>query len=210
MQLLSVNIGQPEPIAAKDGQSGIFKRPTAQPVHIGRLGLAGDHIQDTKHHGGPDQAVYVYTQPDYEHWAALLGTELAAGTFGENLLISELESASLPIGTQLRVGAALLEITSARIPCGTLAARMDDPKFVKTFRRVRRPGFYARVLEEGAVSAGDAVTLERQLAGDAPSVLDTFEFFYAKAPTRPQMERLLSAPIHHKMRSELETLLAKL
>lgn len=210
MQLLSVNIGQPEAVAAKDGQTGIFKRPAAQPVQVGRLGLAGDHIQDTKNHGGPDQAVYVFTQPDYDHWSALLGTELAAGTFGENLLISGLESAPLPIGTRLQVGAALLEITSARIPCATLAARMNDPQFVKTFRRVRRPGFYARVLEEGAVSAGDAVTLERPLSDDAPSVLDAFEFFYTKAPTREQIERLLSAPIHHKMRSELETRLARL
>lgn len=210
MQLLSVNVGQSEPINSKSGQSGIFKRPTAQPVQIGHLGLAGDHIQDTRNHGGPDQAVYLYTQPDYDHFSALLGTDLAPGTFGENLLISELESASMPIGTRLRVGTALLEITSARIPCDTLAARMNDPQFVKTFRRQRRPGFYTRVLEEGAVSAGDTVTLERELPDDAPSVLDAFEFFYTKVPTRDQMERLLSAPVHHKMRSELETRLAKL
>ena len=120
MQLLSVNVGQRQPIAAKDGSSGIFKRPVGQPVQVGRLGLVGDHIQDTKNHGGPDQAVYVYTQPDYDHWAALLNQALAPGSFGENLLISELESAPVPIGTQLRVGEAVLEVTSARLPCATL------------------------------------------------------------------------------------------
>lgn len=210
MQLLSVNVGQAQPVAAKNGQTGIFKRPTTQPVQVNRLGLVGDHIQDTKHHGGPEQAVYVFTQPDYEYWSTLLGTDLAAGTFGENLLISELESAGLAIGTQLRVGAVLLEITSARIPCATLAARMDDPQFVKKFREVRRPGFYARVLEEGAVSVGGNVTLERMMPQDTPSVLDAFEFFYTKAPTHQQITRLLNAPIHHKLRADIESRLAKL
>lgn len=209
MQLLSVNIGQPQPIAAKSGQSGIFKRPASQPVWVGSLGPVGDHIQDTKNHGGPDQAVYVFTQPDYDAWSAFLGQPLDPGIFGENLLISGLESAETPIGTRLKVGGVLIEVTAARIPCDTLAARMNDPKFVKIFRRQRRPGFYARVLEEGEVSAGDAVTLEHQMPPGTPSVLDTFEFFYTKSPTREQMQHLLKAPIHHKLRAELEERLSR-
>ena len=210
MQLLSVNIGKQQPIAAKSGASGIFKHPAAHAVQIGRLGLQGDHIQDIKNHGGPDQAVYVFTQPDYDHWSVLLGQTLAPGTFGENLLISNLESAALPIGTRLRVGRVLLEVTSARIPCETLSARMNDPKFVKIFRQQRRPGFYARVLEEGEVQAGDVVTLEGQTPPGAPTILDAFELYYTKSPTRAQIEHLLSAPIHHKMRSWLEDDLTKL
>ncbi|GAA4022275.1 MOSC domain-containing protein [Deinococcus rubellus] len=209
MQLLSVNIGQRQPIAAKNGQTGIFKRPASQPVWVGALGLAGDHIQDTKNHGGPEQAVYVYTQPDYDAWSAFLGQPLEPGLFGENLLISGLESAATPMGTRLRIGGVLIEVTSARIPCDTLAARMNDPQFVKTFRRQRRPGFYTRVLEEGEVSAGDAVMLERQMPPGTPTVLDAFEFFYTKSPTREQMERLLTAPIHHKMRAQLEERLSR-
>ncbi len=200
MQLLSVNIGQPHPIEAKDGQSGIFKRPVTHAVRVGKLGPAGDHIQDTKNHGGPEQAVYVFTQPDYDHWSARLGRALEPGIFGENLLISELESAAVAIGTRLSIGEVLLEVTSARIPCATLAARMDDPQFVKTFRRERRPGFYARVLREGEVRAGDAVILEYQPPAHTPTVLDTFEFFYTKAPGREQMEHLLSAPVSLKLR----------
>ena len=209
MQLLSVNVGKARAIKAKSGSSGIFKSPVQDAVQIGHLGLNGDHIQDTKHHGGPDQAVYVFTQPDYDYWSSLLGQHLEPGTFGENLLISELESAPLPLGSQLRVGPVLLEVTAARIPCETLAARMNDPQFVKRFRQERRPGFYARVLEEGQVQSGDAVTLEGQMPPDAPTVLDAFELYYTKSPSRAQVEHLLSAPIHHKMRSELEGKLAK-
>ena len=209
MQLLSVNVGESRAIGAKSGSSGIFKTPVQHAVEVGRLGLAGDHIQDTKHHGGPDQAVYVFTQPDYDYWSSLLNRPLEPGIFGENLLISELESASVPLGRRLRIGGVLLEVTAARIPCETLSARMNDPQFVKRFRQERRPGFYARVLEEGQVQSGDVVTLEGQMPPDAPTVLDAFEFYYTKSPSRAQVEHLLSAPIHHKMRSELEGKLAK-
>ena len=205
MKLLSVNTGQPQAVESKDGLTGIFKQPRLGAVHIGRLGLSGDHIQDKKNHGGPEQAVYVYTQPDYDHFSALLRRDLSPGTFGENLLIPELESAALPIGTRLRVGGALLEVTSARIPCATLAARMNDPHFVKLFRAQRRPGAYTRVLEEGQVQAGDAVAIEFQPPEGSASVLDAFEFFYAKSPTQAQILKLLAAPaLHAKMRSELE------
>ncbi|WP_424952279.1 MOSC domain-containing protein [Deinococcus sp.] len=203
MNVLSVNIGTAEPIQAKSGRSGIFKRPASGPVRVGTLGLVGDHIVDTESHGGPEQAIYVFTQPDYDHWSERLGQTLATGTFGENLLISDLESASLAIGERLRIGSVLLEITSARIPCVTLAVRMNDPEFVKTFRQVRRPGFYARVLEEGEVAAGQPFQLEGRLPVGGASVLDSFEYFYAKTPPSALLQRLLDAPIHEKLRSEL-------
>ncbi|GGR22388.1 MOSC domain-containing protein [Deinococcus ruber] len=204
MRLLSVNIGTPRSIEAKSGQSGIFKVPVSEPVQIGALGLSGDHIVDTENHGGLDQAVYVFTQPDYDFWSQLLGRVLAPGTFGENLLVSDLESAPMSIGERLHVGEVVLEITSARIPCVTLAVRMNDPQFVKTFRRVRRPGFYARVISEGKVQAGQPVTLEGQRPLDGPSVLDTFEYYYSKFHTPAEIEHLLSAPLHRQMRAQLE------
>jgi len=87
MHILSVNIGQRTPIAnAKaSGITGIYKNPANRPVMVTSLGLAGDFIADTKHHGGVDQAVYVYGTDDYDWWAAELGRPLAPGTFGENL-----------------------------------------------------------------------------------------------------------------------------
>ena len=78
-----------------------------------------------------------------------------------------------------KVGGALLEVTFARIPCVTLAERMGDPGFVRRFREAGRPGLYARVLREGDVRAGDAVTLRGDVAADAPTVLENFEAFFA-------------------------------
>lgn len=59
-------------------------------------------------------------------WSFEKGQTLLPGTFGENLTISELESASFCVGDRLKVGAVTLEITAPRIPCATLAARMCD------------------------------------------------------------------------------------
>ena len=69
---------------------------------------------DRKYHGGPDQAVYVYTQEDYDHWAEILGEALAPGTFGENLLMGGLESASVRVGERFWAGSTVLEATAAR------------------------------------------------------------------------------------------------
>src|SRR4051794_39575210 len=138
MHLLSVNVGKPQPIKAKSGMTGIYKQPQTEPVQITRLGLHGDAIVDTANHGGVDQAVYVFGRPDYRWWSEELGRELAPGTFGENLTFTELASADYNVGDRFYVGAVLLEVTSPRIPCVTLATRMGDPKFVKRFAQAER------------------------------------------------------------------------
>ena len=160
MHIVSVNTGTVRPLlhGKPSGKTGIFKTPRAAPVRVSALGLEDDAIVDTEHHGGLDQAVYVFTMPDYAWWSAHIGRPLEPGTFGENLTLSDLESAALCIGDRLRVGEVLLEVTGPRIPCVTLAARMGDPQFVRKFRFAEKPGAYCRVLETGVVAASDPVS----------------------------------------------------
>ena len=47
--------------------------------------------------------------------------------------------------------------------------KMEQPDFAKPFLKSRRTGFYLRVLEEGEVGAGDAITLVTREPG-APSI----------------------------------------
>ncbi len=211
MQLLSVNVGKVQPIenGKKSGKTGIYKIPTSAPVQIGRLGLEGDAIVDTENHGGEDQAVYAFGSADYEWWSSELGRDLPPGTFGENLTISELESAPVNIGDRLRVGAAVLEVTAPRIPCVTLAARMGDPTFVKRFRHAERPGLYCRVIEPGAACAGDPVSL-MPYHGETVSALDLFRLFYDNNVTVAMLRRVLAAPIDIRARREYEVRLAEL
>ncbi len=200
-------------VGERNIRTGIHKQPTLEPVQIGKLGLAGDEVSDEINHGGPDQAVYVYGLPDYDFWSEQLRLALEPATFGENLTVSGLESASLNIGDRLRVGPSgkgvLLEVAASRIPCHVLAARMNDLGFVKKFRLAQRPGAYCRVIETGQVQVGDAVTLE-PLVGEAFSLLEDFNLYYDANPSRANLERALKAPVAIRTRSELTQKLAKL
>ena len=208
MHVVSVNVGTEQPIlhGKPSGKTGIYKMPRMDPVRVTPLGLEGDAIVDTENHGGLDQAVYVFTLPDYTWWSAHIGRTLEPGTFGENLTISDLDSATLSIGDRLRVGEVLLEITAPRIPCVTIAARMKDPQFMKKFRHAEKPGVYCRVIETGCVTVNDPVML---IPYDGPvvSALDVFRCVYKKRLTADELRRFLAVPIPHKMRPHYEEML---
>lgn len=209
MQLISVNIGHSRAMKAKSvGHTGIFKLPSDGPVPITAEGLSGDVICDTESHGGVDQAVYVYGAPDYAWWSESLGQDLAPGTFGENLTITELESARLNIGDRLHIGSVILEVTAPRIPCVTLATRMGDPAFPKRFRAAERPGLYCRVIEAGSVQVGDAVELE-PYPGEGVPAIELFRDYFAPDDQETTIRRHLAAPIAIRARVEKEEQLQK-
>jgi MOSC domain-containing protein YiiM len=207
MHLETVCTGEARPIASKSGLSGIFKLPLNGPVRIEALGLEGDTIVDTQNHGGPDQAVYVFTRPDLDWWSEKLGTTLPAGTFGENILLSETESAEVQIGDQLSFGDVVLEVTSPRIPCATLAVRMGDPGFLKVFHQSLRPGFYCRVLRPGLAEADMTARLTRH-AGPSVTVAEMLRHFpFTNAPT-DFLDRLLASPAHRNAIAHVRALRA--
>lgn len=205
MHVCSVNVGGARPIrgAGKSGRTGTYKEPVPGRVAGTASGLSGDVLVDRKDHGGRDQAVYVFGIPDYEWWAQELGRDLPPGTFGENLTITDLESASLRVGDRLSVGTAVLEITAPRIPCATLAVRMGEPTFQRRFRAAERPGVYCRVLREGRVGAGDAVSVE-PWSGATVSVLEMFRDFFDPHPAEDAILRQLAAPIAVRARVHKE------
>jgi MOSC domain-containing protein YiiM len=211
MQLISINIGQKQTLQNGDKLeiTGIYKLPVRESVQITSLGIKEDFVGSPKHHGGPDQAVYVYGMKDYEWWSSELGRTLGAGTFGENLTISELESAKFNIGDYLHVGAITLQVTAPRIPCGTFARRMEDLKFVKHFRSAERPGLYCRVIKEGNIKAGDEVRVE-VYTGETISLIQMYRDYYEKDKSRETLERHLAAPIAVRARVDLEAELNKL
>ena len=210
IRIVAVNVGRAETIlhAGKSHYTGIKKIPVAGPVEINELGATGDVVVDSRHHGGPDQAVYAYRTEDYDWWASQTGREFPYGLFGENLTVSGLP-ASLFVGDRLLVGDVLLEATSARIPCGTLAAAMADSGFGVAFRRAERPGVYFRVLNPGFVSSGDAVTV---IESDSCNVriIDLFRFAYQTSHDAEELRRFLEAPIAERVRAQVTRVLENL
>ena len=210
MQITSVNIGTAETIVHGNRAmtTGICKRPVSGSVEVTERGLLGDHILSEEHHGGVDQAVYAYSADDYEWWANETGRDYPAGLFGENLTIKGLPS-DMYIGDRLLIGDLVLEATSARIPCGKLAARMNDPAFGLAFRKAERPGIYFRVLNPGAVKSGDSVTMVEGHAGTI-TALDLFRFAYETRHDADRLRRFLEAPIAARVRVKIDAALERL
>jgi MOSC domain-containing protein YiiM len=210
VRLVSVNVGRPrrELLSGRELETAIIRRPVEGPVGVGPLGLEGDEVASKKHHGGRDQAVYLYTVDDYDWWSRELGRALAPGTFGENLTVAGLESATLAIGDVLRVGEVGLQVTAPRIPCSTFAARMGEEAWVKRFARAGRPGAYLRVLRGGTVAAGDPVALEHAGCRSVP-LLELQRLYYDRKAPVAEVERALQAPLAERARADLERRLAR-
>jgi MOSC domain-containing protein YiiM len=160
MRLLSINVAEPQVVLyrGRHVETGIFKKPVAGPVRVGKLNLQGDRQADLKVHGGPNKAVYAYTRENIEYWRTQLGREdLLPGTFGENLTVEELPETLIAIGDELEIGSARFQISQPRLPCFKLGMVIGQPDFIKIFQRSGRTGFYLRVLREGIIETGDEI-----------------------------------------------------
>jgi MOSC domain-containing protein YiiM len=190
VRVISVNRGREADllIAGRPARSAIDKRPASGPVEVGPLGLEGDTVADKVNHGGPEQAVYAYAREDLDFWTEQLARELPDGTFGENLTTAGIDVSAALIGETWRVGTVVLQITGPRIPCETFKSWLDEPRWVKRFAAVGRPGAYLRVLTPGTVEAGnDLVVLSRPDV--AVTVAESMQAYYGD---RELMGRLLA------------------
>jgi MOSC domain-containing protein YiiM len=188
-RVISVNVGLGKDAewAGRLRRTAIDKRPAAGPVAVGKLGLAGDEQVDKENHGGYHQAVYVYAREDLDWWVERLGREIVNGAFGENITATGLAVTGALIGEVWRLGTALVQVTSARIPCVVFAGWMGEDHWVKRFSQAGRPGAMLRVLTEGVVSAGDPIDVVERPA-EQVTIAESMAAYYGDASI---MERLL-------------------
>ncbi|MEF2976151.1 MOSC domain-containing protein [Subtercola sp. YIM 133946] len=165
------------PDAGSVGVTAIDKRPVDGPIRVQKLGLHADVQASRKYHGGPDQALYVYSQEDAEYWQGELGRELPAGWFGENLRVTGIDLGAARVGERWQIGpTVLVEVTSPRTPCATFARWVggaDARGWVKRFAEARRTGLYLRVVKQGSIVAGDEITVIHA-PQDAPTITEVF------------------------------------
>jgi MOSC domain-containing protein YiiM len=164
VKIISVNVGKPRDNPWKGlAATYIDKQPVEGPVRVtspgpkgdGSVGLAGDKVGDVQNHGGTNQAVYVYGSEDYAHFNGLVGRDFGPGAFGENLTTTGYDVNAALIGERWAgPGGLVLQVTGARIPCGTFRGWIAERGWLKTFTREARPGPYMRVVEPGFVEAG--------------------------------------------------------
>lgn len=84
------------------------------------------------------------------------GAGVIPGAFGENLVVEGFDFRALPVGTLLRCGDVLLEMTQIGKECHShceIYKKMGDCI-------MPREGVFARVLEPGEIRVGDEMTIE--------------------------------------------------
>lgn len=86
------------------------------------------------------------------------GAGVQAGAFGENLVVEGFDFSALPVGSLLRCGSVLLEMTQIGKECHThctIYHKMGDCI-------MPREGVFAKVIEPGVIQVGDEMKLEQR------------------------------------------------
>jgi len=161
-RLASIQVGRIAPLGAERVASAFLKTGVPGPVMAGTLGLDGDQQADLSVHGGPEKAVYAYPSARYPDWADAfpeLADRFVAGAMGENLTVDAMTEGDLCVGDVHAIGGALLQVCQPRQPCFKLALALGEARLGKHMVRTGHSGWYYRVVREGPIAPGDAVTL---------------------------------------------------
>jgi ferredoxin-NADP reductase/MOSC domain-containing protein YiiM len=194
--LLSVNVGMPQDVTwhGRTVHTAVWKKPVAGPRMVRRLNIDGDGQGDLAGHGGEQRAVFVYQVESYQYWQEQLGRDdFTYGQFGENFTVQGLADDQVCIGDRYRIGDAVFEVTQPRVTCFRVGIRMNDPRMPALLVSRHRPGFYFRVLTEGAVVAGQEIVK----VADGPegmTVAETDALLYLPGHPRQQLLRALRIP----------------
>lgn len=167
-ELVTLQVGLPQTLgsdAAPDPMdqrwtTGFFKQPIVGKVWLSRTNLTGDGQADLKNHGGVDKAVLAYSADHYPYWRSHLPyPELPYGGFGENFTVAGQTEADVCIGDIYAIGSARVQVSQPRQPCWKLSRRWRIADLALQVKDNGRSGWYFRVLQEGTVEPGLAVTL---------------------------------------------------
>lgn len=136
--VLSINVSD---------KTGVIKLPVEQAEFIAG-GIRGDA------HCGLDEVRQVSLLADESvDKMRAMGLSLSAGAFAENITTRGIELAALPIGTRLKIGETVQEVSKIGKECHTGCAikQLTGTCIMPT------EGIFTRVLQGGIVKAGDSI-----------------------------------------------------
>ena len=121
-----------------------------QEISLDLKGIIGD-----KHYGkDTSRSILISATKSYEMTKVSLGVTMPQGYLGENLLF-DFDPYDLPVGTQLHIGSAVLEITQNCTLCNHLSEL--DKRIPKLLRHDR--GIFAKVTRPGTIQKTDPIYL---------------------------------------------------
>ena len=125
-------------------KKGTRKRPVSK-----ALALADHGLENDAHAGNWHRQISLLSLEKIEDFKSR-GAKVDFGDFGENLVVEGIDPAVLPVGTRLRAGDVLLEITQIGKECHTRCA------IHQAMGECIMPtqGVFAKVLSPGVLSPG--------------------------------------------------------
>ena len=134
-------------ISEKKGQQ---KHPVDQIRLVPDVGIPGD-----AHAGNWHRQVSLLGTDSVARLQEKVRIPLFPGAFAENILCEGICLYRLPVGTKLRIGSAVCEVTQIGKEChADCAIRQQAGDCV-----MPREGIFVRVLEEGTAKAGDQIQI---------------------------------------------------
>lgn len=153
LETLYTNMGKLTAICVSD-RRGIQKRYIESAFLKDSWGIEGD-----AHAGNWHRQVSILDQEKIDEFNAK-GADVVPGAFGENLIVEDVDTLSLPIGSHIQVGNALLEITQRGKECHNhcqIYYKMGECIMPKD-------GMFTKVIKGGDIKVGDEVkVIDREI-----------------------------------------------
>ncbi|MCE5187880.1 MAG: MOSC domain-containing protein [Eubacteriales bacterium] len=132
-------------------RKGTFKQPVLQAELKVDHGIVGD-----AHAGNWHRQISLLAQESIDKMTALGLSDLVPGKFAENITTEGIELFTLPVGTRLKLGECLVEVTQIGKECH------QHCEIYKKVGQCIMPheGIFVKVLKPGVLSVGDAMLVE--------------------------------------------------
>lgn len=139
--IVSINISK---------EKGTVKQPVCKAKLVHGFGIEGDAHGENWH-----RQVSLLSQSSIDTMKQRAGMDLPPGTFAENITVEGLDVFTLPIGTQIRLGECVVEVTQIGKQCH---------QHCEIFKKVGScvmptEGIFCIVLREGVIFPGDSVKI---------------------------------------------------
>lgn len=148
--------GRPYKLAGRVAAVCISEQKGTQKKNVNSANLRTDWgIEHDAHAGRWHRQVSLLSQDKIEAFRAR-GAEVPDGAFGENLVVSGIDFASLPVGTRFRCNEVELELTQIGKECHShceIYKKMGECI-------MPREGVFTRVLHGGTIAVGDTLIVE--------------------------------------------------
>lgn len=195
-RISAVYVGGIRPLPPEGHPTGIFKQAMSGPVQLGAEGLEGDEQADRRVHGGTWKALHHYPAENYARLAAAFpdkAAQFVPGSFGENVSTVGWDEDTVCVGDVFRIGEARVQVSQPRQPCWKINHKFGEAELMRFVAEHCVAGWYYRVLEGGAIAAGNAFELIERNPDPVPLRRLWFAF-RAHRPDPAELARLRDIP----------------